>query len=123
MANEIDDALAAIVAARNEAAKPLVFTDEAGAASDRRSRSQFEASLPLIDGGFETVRVGLLRASILFGEVAKAVAKFHDPNATHITLDQMNSARAFIERECRLRLAEKEGKRAEDVNVLDGLVC
>lgn len=123
MADEIEDAIAVIATARDEAAKPLVFTKEAAAASDQRSKSQFEASLPQIDGGFETVRAGLIRASTLFGEVAKAVARFHHPNATEIRLDEMSSARAFIERECKLRLAKKKGKAVEDVSVLDGLVC
>jgi hypothetical protein len=120
---EIEAALAEIVIARDAAAAPLTFTEEAAEASDETSRSQFRANLPLIPGGFASIRKGLLSASALFGSTAKALAQFQDVRATEITLSQMELAREFAEQACRLRLGEARGKDPATVDVSDGLAC
>ena len=120
---QIQTALAEIVKARDDAAAPLTFTAEAAKASDDRSEAQFRANLPQVPGGWTTVRDGILKASVLFGEVAKAIARFHDPTATQITLDQMATARGLAEHECKLNVATKKGKHFIEVTVLDGIIC
>ena len=120
---EIEAALAEIVIARDAAAAPLAFTEEAAEASDEMSRSQFRANLPLIPGGFASIRQGLLAASALFGSTAKALAQFQDIKATEITLTQMELAREFAEQACRMRLGEAKGKDPSTVDVSDGLAC
>jgi hypothetical protein len=121
--HEIQIALNEIAIARDAAAAPLRFNPAAAAASDEQSRGQFEANLPQIDGGFATVRDGLLAASALFGATAKALAQFQDVRATDISVEQMELAREFAEAACRLKLAQRHGVRPSDAGVREGLVC
>ena len=120
---EIENALAEMEQARNDAAKPLAFTAQAAEDSDERSRGQFRASLPLIDGGFERVREGLLDASALYGRLAKELALFDNPNATEIAIDQAQTARLAAERACKLKVARKLSKAASEVRPSDGIPC
>jgi len=120
---EIESALNEIAIARDAAAAPLRFAPDAAAASDEQSRGQFVANLPLIVGGFQTVRDGLLSASALFGATAKALAQFQDVRATQITKEQMELAREFAESACRLKLAIRNNKRPDETGVNEGLVC
>ena len=121
--SQIASALGEIVAARNAAAAPLHFTAEADKASNDRSVTQFRATLPKVTGGFATVRDGLLRASTLFGTLAKAIAQSDDPAATQINVQQMSIARAAAEKACRLTLAKQKNKSVESVGAADGLIC
>jgi len=120
---EIADALAAITKARDAAARPLTFNAKAAKESDDRSVGQFRANLPLVRGGFPSVKDGLVEASRLFGTIAKAIAKFQDPGATEISVEQMRIARAAAERACKLTLATKKRKSIESVSASDGLLC
>lgn len=123
MTDDIANALAECIAARQAAAAPLKFSAEAAAEANQRSESQFRANLPLIPGGFAAARTNLLRAATLFGAISKAIALFHDPAATEITRDQMASARAVMERECRFKVAAVARKAPDAVGVAEGLVC
>jgi len=109
--------------ARDNAANPLHFSADAAAESDDRSRGQFRANLPRINGGFPAVREGLLQAFALYGAVAKMLAQFDDPAAAEITVEHMRIARIVSERACKLRLAGKTNKAVESVSASDGLVC
>jgi hypothetical protein len=120
---QIDAALAVIVKARDEAASPLVFTDQAKTASDERSKGQFRASLPDIKGGFATVQDGLVKASRLFGQLAKQIALFENPEAQQISVSQMEIARGAAEEACKLRIAGIAKKPVESVGTAEGLVC
>src|SRR5688572_10179488 len=121
---QIEDARRQIVIARDAAAAPLTFSAAAAAESDEQSRGQFRASLPSIRGGFSgDVRDGLLKASALFGAIAKALAQFQDVRAAEINVEQMRMARAVAQKACRVRLADMTGKRVDEVSTAEGLVC
>lgn len=120
---EIASALPEMAKVRNDAAKPLVFSDAAAAAQDERSREQFRGSLPLIKGGFATVRTGLLEASALFGTLAKELARFDDPSATEISAAQAQLARETAESACKLKVAKKLQKSVSLVKASDGIPC
>ena len=123
MADEIDAALDACDAARAEAALPLRFTEEARLMLRNRSDAQFRANLPLIEGGFQRIKKGILRASTLTGSLAKAFQLFHDPTAKEIVLQHAVRARVEIEKECKIRVGAKLGKPPEAVGVSDGIPC
>ena len=120
---EIAAALDAIVKARDAAARPLKFSKAAAEQADKRSVGQFRANLPVIPGGFASVKKGLVDASKLFGSMAKSIAKFQNPAAKEISVEQMEIARAAAERACKLTIASKKKKSLESVSAPDGLVC
>lgn len=120
---EIATALPLMEAARNKAAEPLKFSAAAAKVSDDRSKGQFRANLPVIQGGFASIKEGLLAASTLFGSLAKALAQFENPDAKEISVEQAQFAREMAERQCKLRVAKKLNKSEAQVKAADGIPC
>ena len=122
MADEIKLALKACIAARSTAAKPLVFNAKALKMANQRTLAQFSANLAAV-GGWKAAGPALLKASTLFGSVAKAIARFHNPKAKVIGVDDMASARVLMEQECKFKIAKSKKKHPNAVSTSDGLVC
>jgi hypothetical protein len=123
MTDDISAAMAECAVARAAAARPLAFSAEAEAETRRRSEAQFRANFPLIPGGWTTCRPAVLKASLMLGDVARAITVAIRPEATEITLDYTKIARLIVERECKFKVARAAGKDPNDVSVADGLVC
>jgi hypothetical protein len=123
MADEVAAAMAECAVARAAAARPLVFSAEAEAETRRRSEAQFRANFPLIPGGWPACRPAVLKASMMLGDVAKAITLAIRPDAKEISLDDTKIARLITERECKFKVAKAAGKNPDDVSVADGLVC
>jgi len=121
--DEIETAKSEIAIARDYAAAPLVFSSDAADTLSSRDEGQLRANLPRIEGGWATVRDGVLKASGLAGEVARAIALFQDPDATEITVEQGNLARSVAERACKLKLAEVLEKEPDELSVEEGFIC
>jgi hypothetical protein len=122
MAGEIDTAVAECIEARAEAAKPLKFNREALDWAHTMTHGNFTENLARV-GGWETAGPNLLRAATLLGATAKAIALFHNPRATEINIHAAKTARAIVEKECRLGLASRTGRHPDTVGVADGLIC
>ena len=122
MADDVEVALKECIAARAAAAKPLVFSTEALEEANQRTESQFRANLAKV-GGWTAARDSMIRASTLYGAVAKAVAIFHNPDAKEINVENQASARRLMEQECKFRVARSAKKAPNAVTVADGLVC
>jgi hypothetical protein len=122
MADEVELAMRECIAARSAAAAPLVFAQAAFEAANNRTEAQFQANLAAV-GGWAAARTALLLASTLYGATAKAIALFHNPNATEIGTDEEQSARKLMEQECKFRIANIVNKPPEAVTVADGQVC
>lgn len=123
MIDEVTMALAECAAARAAAARPLTFSAESEAETRRRSEAQFRANFPLIPGGWTACRPAVLRASMMLGDVGKAITLAIKSGATEISLDDTKIARLIVERECKFKVAKAAGKEPDAVNVSDGLVC
>jgi hypothetical protein len=123
MPTDIDTLISACIQARNAAANPLVFSDDATQKANNRTRGQFSQSIPQIPGGVPAVQTAVLNAASLFGALAKTIALFHNPNASVISSDDAEIARAAMESACRFKVANIAGKDPNDVDVSDGLVC
>jgi hypothetical protein len=122
MAEDIKAAVNECIQAREKAAAPLKFNAEALRLANDRTLAQFTANLERA-GGFKAAGPALLRASILFGATAKAIALFHNERATEIGVDEMASARMLMEKECKFGLARRKGKHHTAVTAADGLLC
>jgi len=122
MPEDIQAAVNECIEARVKAAAPLKFSSEANQIANARTLGQFTANLETA-GGWTAARPALLRAATLFGATAKAIALFHNANATEISKDEMASARELTERECKFGLAKLKRKPHTAVTANDGLVC
>jgi hypothetical protein len=120
--DEIKRAVKECIAARKAAAAPLVFNAKALKIANQRTLAQFTANLQAV-GGWKVARPALLKASTLFGAVAKAIARFHNPKAKVIGVDEMASARVLMEQECKFKVAKSKKKHPSAVTTSDGLVC
>ena len=121
--DEVETAKSEIAIAREYAAAPLLFSSEAATLLTDRDDGQLRANLPRIEGGWTTVREGVLRAAGLTGEVAKVLARFENENAEEITEEQANLARTVAERACKLKLAKDQQKDPDELSVEQGYVC
>jgi hypothetical protein len=120
MADEIEQAVAELEKARNAGAKPLVFSPDATTAQNDRSRGQLRATLPLVKGGWPTVRAAVTRTAGLVGTVSKNIAHFQDEKATEITVEQASMARELAEHACKLTLSAALGRAPA---VAEGFIC
>ena len=121
---EIEQALAFCKAARQAAALPLHFVKAAEDKANLESLGQFQRNMTLV-GGFANPKVkdSLLRASTLYGELAKAFALFQKPGTKEILVRHADRAREIMEQECHLRVAHVKGKPVQNVTVNDGVMC
>lgn len=123
MPDEIQIAVDECAAARAAGAAPLLLSAEAVAELAERSKGQFRTAFPQIPGGWPAVRAEVLSASELVGTIAKAIARFQDPKAQEITVEQARLARTAAEKACKLRLSDITGKPTAAIGVTEGLAC
>jgi hypothetical protein len=121
--DEVGAAKSEIAIAREYAAAPLLFSNEAATLLTQRDDGQLRANLPRIVGGWTTVRDGVLRAAGLTGEIAKTLARFEDTEAEEITVEQATLARTVAERACKLKLAKDQQRDPDELSVEQGYVC
>jgi hypothetical protein len=121
--DDIDAAVLRLAAKREEAALPLVFSEDARLEANERTDGQLRSSVPSIPGGLPIVEPVLARAATLVGLVAKALMEFHNPDAEEIDVERARAARILGEEACKLRLADLKGKPPSQVSVTDGLAC